>query len=166
LGTHAKFSSVYHPQSNGAVERENGLIFSGIKKCLFDQKKGKWVDELSKVIWSHNTTVSRATGFTPFRLLFDTEAMTPEEIKNESMRVLKAKEIEEVDQKVEKDIIELTIVEAAENIEKCQRETKAWRDKKVVRKDIKTGDLVLKRKKNWENLGKLHKSWEGPFIGK
>jgi hypothetical protein len=76
LGTHAKFSSVYHPQSNGAVERANGLMFSGIKKCLFDQKKGKWVDELPRVIWSHNTTVSRATGFTPFRLLFGTEAMT------------------------------------------------------------------------------------------
>jgi hypothetical protein len=28
----------------------------------------------------------------------------------------------------------------------------------VVRKDIKTGDLVLKRKKNWENLGKLQES--------
>jgi hypothetical protein len=28
--------------------------------------------------------------------------MTPEEIKNESMRVLKGKEIKEVDQKVEK----------------------------------------------------------------
>jgi IS30 family transposase len=28
LGTHAKFSSVYHPQFNGAVERANGLIFS------------------------------------------------------------------------------------------------------------------------------------------
>jgi IS30 family transposase len=27
LGTHAKFSSVYHTQSNGAVERANGLIF-------------------------------------------------------------------------------------------------------------------------------------------
>jgi hypothetical protein len=139
---------VYHPQSNGAVERANGLIFLGIKKCLFDQKTGKWVDELPKVIWSHNTTVSRATGFTPFRLLFGTEAMTPEEIKNDSMRVLKAKEIEEIDQKVEKDMIELTILEAAENIEKYQKETKAWRDKKVVRKDIKTGDLVLKRKKN------------------
>jgi hypothetical protein len=97
---------VYHLQSNRTIERENGLIFSGIKKCLFDQKKGKWVDELSKVIWSHNTTVSRATGFTPFRLLFGTEAMTPEEIKNKSMRVLKAKEIEEVDQKVEKDMID------------------------------------------------------------
>jgi hypothetical protein len=138
LGTHAKFSSMYHPQSNGAVERANGLIFSGIKKCLFDQKKDKWVDELPKVIWSHNTTVSRAAGFTPFLLLFGTEAMTPEEIKNESMRVLKAKEIEEVDQKVEKDMIELTILEAAENIEKYQKETKAWKDKKVVRKDIKS----------------------------
>jgi hypothetical protein len=157
---------VYHPRSNGAVESANGLIFSGIKKCLFDQKKGKWVDELSKVIWSHNTTLSRATGFTPSRLLFSTEAMTPEEIKNESMRVLKAKEIEEVDQEVEKDMIELTILEAAENFEKYQKETKTWRDKKVVRKDIKTGDLVLKRKKNWEKPGKLHESWEGPFIAK
>jgi hypothetical protein len=76
--------------------------------------------------------------------------MTPEEIKNESMIVLKGKEIKEVDQKVEKDMIELTILEAAENIEKYKKETKTWRDRKVVRKDIKTIDLVLKRKKNWE----------------
>jgi hypothetical protein len=110
--------------------------------------------------------VSRATGFTPFRLLFGTEAMTQEEIKNESMRVLKAKEIEEVDQKVEKDMIEQTTLEAVENIEKYQKETKAWEDKKVVRKGIKINDLVLKRKKNWENLGKLHESWEGPYIAK
>jgi hypothetical protein len=66
------------------------LIFSGIKKCFFDEKKGKWTDELPKVIWSRITTISRATGFTPFHLLFGTEAMTPEEIKNESMRVQKA----------------------------------------------------------------------------
>jgi hypothetical protein len=49
--------------------------------------------------------------------------MTPEEIKNESMRVLKAIEIEEVDKKVEKYMIELTIIEAAENIDKYQKET-------------------------------------------
>jgi hypothetical protein len=105
-------------------------------------------------------------GFTPFRLLFGTEAMTPEEIKNESMRVLKEKEIEEVDQKVDKDMIELTILEATENINKYQMETKVWKDKKLVRKGSKTSDLVLKRKKNWENPGKLHESWEGPYIAK
>jgi hypothetical protein len=59
-------------------------------------------------------------------------------------------------------MIDLTILEATENIEKYQKETKAWKDKKVVRKDIKTGDLVLKRKKtgrtlgNFMNLGKGH----------
>jgi hypothetical protein len=79
---------------------------------------------------------------------------------------MKAKEIEEVDQKVEKDMIELTILEAAENIEKYQKETMAWKNKKVVRKDIKTIDLVLKSKKNLENPGKLHESWEGPYIAK
>jgi hypothetical protein len=37
------------------------------------------------------------------------------------MRVLKEKEIREADQKIEKDMIELTILEAAENIEKYQK---------------------------------------------
>jgi hypothetical protein len=92
--------------------------------------------------------------------------MTSEEIKNKSMRVLKGKEIWEVDQKVEKDMIGLTILEAAENIEKYPKETKTWKDRKVVRKNIKTRDLVLKRKKNWENPGKLQEPWEGPFIAK
>jgi hypothetical protein len=36
----------------------------------------------------------------------------------------------------------------------------------VVKKVIKTSDLVLKRKKNWENPGKLHESWEGSYIAK
>jgi hypothetical protein len=44
-------------------------------------------------------------------------------------------------------MIELTILEAAENIEKYQKETKTWKDRKVVRKDIKTGDLILKKKR-------------------
>jgi hypothetical protein len=45
-------------------------------------------------------------------------------------------------------MIELTILEDAENIEKYQKETKTWKDRKVVRKDIKIRDLVLKRKKH------------------
>jgi hypothetical protein len=66
-------------------------------------------------------------------------------------------------------MIELTILEAAENIEKYQKETKAWKDRKVVRKDIKTGDLVLKRKKivekskiglgGHESLHRRHGRW-------
>jgi hypothetical protein len=91
---------------------------------LYDQKKGKWIDELPKVIWSHNTIVLRATGFTPLLLLFSIEAMTPEEVKNESLGVLKAKEIKEVDMEVEKDMIELKILDALDNIKKYEKETR------------------------------------------
>ena len=65
MGTKVIFASVYHPQSNGAVERANGIIFGSIKKCLFDQKMGKWADELPKVIWSHNTSESRKQPSSP-----------------------------------------------------------------------------------------------------
>jgi hypothetical protein len=44
------------------------------------------------------------------------------------MRVLKGKEIEEVDQKVEKDMIELTILEAARKKQRHGR-TKKWSEK-------------------------------------
>jgi hypothetical protein len=67
MGVEAAFTSVYHPQSNGVVEKANTLIFLSIKKILEDQPKGKWVDELSRVVWSHNTSICRATKFIPFK---------------------------------------------------------------------------------------------------
>jgi transposase InsO family protein len=65
LGIQLCFASVKHPQSNGAVERANGIICTGISKCLVGLPKGKWVDELPKVVWVHNTTVPRSTNFSP-----------------------------------------------------------------------------------------------------
>jgi IS30 family transposase len=40
MGVKVAFTSVYHPQSNGAVEKANALIFLAIKKILEDQPKG------------------------------------------------------------------------------------------------------------------------------
>jgi hypothetical protein len=59
------------------VERENDIILLGFIKSLVGLPKGKWTEELIKVIWNHNTSVSRSTGFTPFKLLFRDEAVTP-----------------------------------------------------------------------------------------
>jgi transposase InsO family protein len=89
IGTTISFASVYHPESNGAVERANRVIFSAISKTLFNLRKGKWLEELPKVVWSHNTTTSRTTGFTSFKLLYGEEAMLPEEIKHQSLCVMK-----------------------------------------------------------------------------
>jgi transposase InsO family protein len=57
--TKIHFASVRHPESNGLVERANGIIMTGIMKLIFNQPRGKWPDELIKVVWSNNTTTSR-----------------------------------------------------------------------------------------------------------
>jgi transposase InsO family protein len=59
--------AVAHPQTNGQVERANGMILQGLKPRIFDRldKSGrKWLQELTTVVWSLRTTPSRATGFT------------------------------------------------------------------------------------------------------
>jgi transposase InsO family protein len=168
IGTKLRFASVCHPQSNGSVERANGQVFSAIKKCLFEQKKGKWADELSRVIWSHNTTKSRTTKFTPFRLLYGAEAMCPEELANKSVRVLvgSSHESEEVD----KDLVEIDRLDVVQNLLKYHEETRKWRNKKVSLKNmvslknIQVGDFVLKRKNNADIVGKFKFAWEGPYV--
>jgi hypothetical protein len=40
---------------------------------------------MPKVVWSQNSTVYRATNFTPFWLMYGAEAMLPEEIKHRSL---------------------------------------------------------------------------------
>jgi hypothetical protein len=86
IGMKVAFATIYHPQSNDAVERANSLIFEAIKKILEGEKKGKWEEVMPIAIWSHNTTVCKATNFTPFWLMYGAEAVLPEEIKHQSLR--------------------------------------------------------------------------------
>jgi hypothetical protein len=157
------FASVRHPESNGLVERANGIIIIGIMKSIFNQPKGMWPNELIKVVWSHNTVVSRSTGFTPFKLLFSDEAITPEEARTGSIRTLALTE-DESDYQVTKDTIEGTRLQAIEHINKYQTKTIKWRDKKVRLKNIKPAHLVLRRVANPDTVGKLQLKWEGPFL--
>jgi hypothetical protein len=163
IGTNVHFASVRHPESNGLVERENGIIMTGIMKLIFNQPRGKWPDELIKVVWSHNTTASRSTWFTPFKLLFGDEAITPEEAKTGSIRIIASVE-DEADYQVTKDTIEGIRLQAIEHINKYQAETIKWHDRKVWLKNIKPGHLVLRRVANPDKVGKLQLKWEGPFL--
>jgi hypothetical protein len=88
VGTNIHFASVRHPKSNGFVERANKIILLEITRSLVGLPKGKWTEELIKVVWNHNTSVSRSTSFTPFKLLFRDEAVTPKEVRLGSARVI------------------------------------------------------------------------------
>ena len=55
------------------------MILDGIKNRL-EEAKGRWVEELSSVMWTHRTTRRRSTGETPFALAYGVEAVIPLEV--------------------------------------------------------------------------------------
>jgi transposase InsO family protein len=84
------WAAVAHPQTNGQVERANGMILQGLKPRIFDQlnKSGrKWLQELPAVVWSLKTTPSRATWFTPFFVVHGAEAVLPMDLEYGPPRV-------------------------------------------------------------------------------
>ena len=53
MGIKLGYAFVYHPQTNGQVERANGLIMSGIKPILersLKESDTHWVEELDSVL--------------------------------------------------------------------------------------------------------------------
>jgi transposase InsO family protein len=84
------WAAIAHLQTNGEVERANRMILQGLKPRIFDRlnKSGrKWLQELSLVIWSLRTTPSRATRFTPFFLVYGTEAVLPKDLEYGSPKI-------------------------------------------------------------------------------
>jgi hypothetical protein len=66
------------------------MILQGLKPRIFDRlnKSGrKWLQELPAVVWSLRTTPSRATGLTPFFLVYGVEAILPTNLEYRSPRV-------------------------------------------------------------------------------
>jgi hypothetical protein len=85
-----KYVSVAHPRANGQVERANSLILDGLKKRLYDEnskKGGKWINEISLVVWGLRTQPSKATGQSPFFLVYRSEAILPADVMWKSPRL-------------------------------------------------------------------------------
>ena len=44
---------------------------------MLEDAKGKWVEELSHVLWTYQTTSRRSTGETPFSMTYGAEVVIP-----------------------------------------------------------------------------------------
>jgi hypothetical protein len=91
---------------------------------------------------SHNTTVCRATNFTPFWLMYAAESVLPEELKHQSFQTA----IETLacpNQVEEKDLLKSDRLKVVTNLQKYEEETRTWRDLKVKLREFDVGNLIL-----------------------
>ena len=80
--------------------------------------------------------------------------MTLKEIKFEGPRI-NVQIMEEEEQITSKDLLEEERMKAIKNLEKYQKKTKNWYNKKVKPRQLLPGDFVLKRKRNKDIVGKF-----------
>ena len=64
LGSVKKYTSSYHPQTNGMVERLNHTLCQMLSYLIADDQKN-WDEVLLHAIAAHNNNVSRGTGLAP-----------------------------------------------------------------------------------------------------
>ncbi|GJV30592.1 reverse transcriptase domain-containing protein [Tanacetum coccineum] len=160
-----RFASVKHPQTNGLVERANRSLGEGIKARL-DRHKGRWVEELSHVLWAHRTTIKVSTGDTPFSLVYGTEAVIPAEIGMPTIRTAEVNIATNDDERrIDLDILEERREQAAIREEKAKLKMKGYYDAKVRGVSFRPGDFVYRANdaSHAEDTGKLGPKWEGPY---
>jgi transposase InsO family protein len=146
---------VAHPMTNGQVERANDL-----------NKFGKrWVKELPLVVWSLRMTPSRATGFSPFFLVYGVEAILPTDLEYGSPRT-KAYD-DQSNQTSREDSLDQ--LEEARDVAllhsaRYQQSLRLYHARRVQPRDFQVGDLVLRLRQDARGRHKLTPPWEGPFI--
>ena len=121
--------------------------------------------ELESVIWSLKTTPSRATGFTPFFLVYGAEAILPTDLEYGSPR-LKAYQ-EQQNKQVREDSLDQ--VDEARDVallhSACyQQSLRRYQAQRVRCRDLNKGDLVLRLRQDNRGRHKLSPPWEGPYI--
>ena len=161
-------ASVAHPQSNGQVERANGMILSGIKPRLVTpllRTPGCWLEELPAVLWSLRTTPNRSTGYTPFFMVYGAEAVLPTDLKHDSPRVAWFTESEAKEAREDAvDLLEEARDMALTRSAVYQQNLRRYHARKMKPRVFREGDLVLRLVQRTAGMHKLSPPWEGPFI--
>ena len=63
------FTTAYHPQTDGQVERLNKTLINILRTNMDEYQKG-WEDALPMAEYAYNTSIHASTGETPYRLTF------------------------------------------------------------------------------------------------
>ncbi|MCO5584048.1 hypothetical protein L7F22_037970 [Adiantum nelumboides] len=166
-----RHSTPYYPQSNGLVEKANGIIARIIRKMV-ESKRKRWDNFLDGAIWAYRTTYRDATQFTPFHLVYGQEALQPIELNIPTIKLTSRQEQNNDEAWIDRLLNLVELEWQREATYHCyEKEALQLKDKLnegIKDKEIKEKSLVLRYNNAVDNRfdANFERRWEGPFIVK
>ena len=165
LGIKWLWTTPYHPQTNGLVERSCQMIMCMIGK-LGEDNKADWPSHLAEIVHTYNANCSAITRYSPHYLMFGWRPRLPLDFyfltigsSKAPTREASAKHVDEYIASVW-DRLRTTLweVQAQSTVEAYPQ--KWYYNRKIGTVNLKPGDLVLVKADAFKGNRKIKERWE------
>ena len=159
-GTQLRYSTAYHPQTQGVVERMNAVIGQMLRCTLHEERAGNWDLLLPTVEMTINSLPNSSTGYSPFFLNYGYHPVMPVELLKGDEEV----QVEAVENFVER--VQNEWKQARKNLLHSVQTQQRYYNQRHRAVEYAVGDLILLSTKNlkFKNVPvKLQKRFVGPF---
>lgn len=161
MKVHLRFSTAYHPQTDGQTERVNQCLESYLRNMTFKEPQ-HWYSWLALAEWWYNTTYHTSLQMTPFQALY---GYPPPRINEFSLPCnVSAEARVTIEQKEE------TLQKLKTCLAKAQRRIKHYADRNRSERTLTVGDMVYVKLQPYRQTAfgirgslKLRSKFYGPF---
>ncbi|KAJ4977845.1 hypothetical protein NE237_008625 [Protea cynaroides] len=160
MGTTLKFSTAFHPQTDGQSKRTIQILEDMLRACVIDFK-GSWGEKLPLIEFAYNNSYQATIQMSPYEALYDRKCRTPlfwNEVGERS--IVRPKFVEETCRVV--DIIK-------ERVRTAQNRQKQYADTRRCDLEFVVGDKIflkvspMRGLKRFGQKGKLSPRYVGPY---
>ena len=160
-GIKRSFTTPYHPQCDGMVERFNRTLATMIS-TLLESTKRAWDDLIPYVLYAYRTAVHESTKDTPFYLMFGRDALTPTDAVLQELPSPLYADTEDFKLTMH-DRLQKAWTTAVQNIAASQSKAITHYPSKPA--SFQVGDLVRVHipYNGFGVAAKFHRPWQGPY---